>query len=92
MQLTNNFMKPVLIKNTFQHKYTYNRYYCKTSFPITSTYTMIRHNSQGATITIKVLIYIKDAFALDLAYVMLSRVTNQTNLKIVGILTPNDFI
>jgi hypothetical protein len=27
-----------------------------------------------------------------LAYVMLSRVTNQTNLKIVGILTPNDFI
>jgi hypothetical protein len=53
---------------------------------------MTRQKSQGSTITKKVFIYIKDTFALDLAYAMLSRVTSRANLKIVGILTPNDFI
>jgi hypothetical protein len=52
---------------------------------------MIGHKSQGTTIITKVFIDIKDAFALDLTYVMLSRITNRANLKIVDTFTPNDF-
>jgi hypothetical protein len=47
---------------------------------------MIGHKSQSAIITTKILIDIKDTFATSLTYVMLSKITNQANLKIVGIL------
>jgi hypothetical protein len=55
-------------------------------------YAIIGHKSQGATISSKVIINIKEAFALGLTYVMLLRVTNIYFLKIIGNLTPNDFI
>jgi ATP-dependent DNA helicase PIF1 len=91
VQLTTNFIKMVLKKHTFQHKYTYDGYYYKATFLITSTYAITRHKSQGATISSKVIIDIKEAFAPGLTYVMLSRVTNKKNLKI-GNLIPNDFM
>jgi ATP-dependent DNA helicase PIF1 len=52
---------------------------------------MTSHKSQGATIATKVIIDIKKTFAPGLTYVMLSIVTNQNNLKIIGNLIPNDF-
>jgi ATP-dependent exoDNAse (exonuclease V) alpha subunit len=92
VQLTTNSLKKVLKKHTFQKKYTYDGYYYKASFPITLAYATIKHKSQGATISSKVIIDIKEAFALGLTYVILSRVTNRKNLKIIGNLTPNDFL
>jgi ATP-dependent DNA helicase PIF1 len=53
---------------------------------------MTSHKSQGPTIATKAINDIKEAFTLDITYVMLSRVTNQNNFKIIGNLTPNDFI
>ncbi len=66
-------------KHTFQHKYTYDGYYYKESFPITLAYAIIGHKSQGTTISSKFIINIKEAFAPGLTYVMLSRVTNRKN-------------
>jgi ascorbate-specific PTS system EIIC-type component UlaA len=64
-------------------------YYYKASF--SSTYAMIGHKSHSAIITTKILIDVKDTFAPSLTYVILSKITNQANLKIVGTLTPNNF-
>jgi ATP-dependent DNA helicase PIF1 len=63
VQLTNNSIKTVLKKHTFPQKYTYDGYYYKATFPITSAYAITRHKSQGATISSKVIINIKEAFA-----------------------------
>jgi ATP-dependent exoDNAse (exonuclease V) alpha subunit len=52
----------VLKKHTFQHKYTYDGYYYKALFPITLEYAITRHKSQGATISSKVIIDMKEAF------------------------------
>jgi ATP-dependent DNA helicase PIF1 len=81
----------VLKKHIFQHKYTYDGYYYKATLLITLAYAIIGHKSQGTTINSKVIIDIKEAFTPGLTYVMLSRVTNRKNLKIIGNLTPNDF-
>jgi ATP-dependent DNA helicase PIF1 len=92
VQLTTNSIKMILEKHTFQYKYTYDAYYYKTLFPIILAYVITSHKSQGAIINSKVIIYIKEAFAPGLTYVMLSRVTNKKNLKTIGNFTPNDFI
>jgi ATP-dependent exoDNAse (exonuclease V) alpha subunit len=73
---TNNSTKMIIKKCSFQHKYTYDGYHYKTSFPIVLAYAMTSHKSHGATIARKVISDIKEAFALDVTYVMLSRVTN----------------
>jgi ATP-dependent exoDNAse (exonuclease V) alpha subunit len=90
VQLTTNSIKMVLKKHTFQQKY--DGYYYKTSFPITLAYVITRHKSQGTTISSKVIIDIKEAFAHGLTYVMLSRATNRFFLKIIGNCTPNNFV
>jgi hypothetical protein len=82
----------ILKKHRFEHIYTYDGYYYKKSFPITLAYAIIGHKSQGATISSKVTIDIKEAFALRLTYVMLLRVTNRFLFFKTRNLTPNDFI
>jgi hypothetical protein len=86
---TNRFM--TLKRQTLQHKYTYEAYYYKTSFSIVLACAIMGHKAQGATIKSKVIIHIKNSFALGRAYVMLSRVTNCSNLFIQGVLKPLDF-
>jgi hypothetical protein len=71
----------MILKRSFQHKYTYDGYYYKTSFLIVLTYVMRSHKSQGATTTTKAISDIKEAFTFDVTYVMLSRVTIKTTLK-----------
>jgi hypothetical protein len=66
----------IIKKCSFQHKYTYD---------------MTSHKSQCAIIATKCINDIKEAFALDVTYVMLSRVTNWNNFKIIENVTPNDF-
>jgi hypothetical protein len=53
-------------------------------------YAIIRHKSQGAMISSKVMIHICESFAQGLMYVMISRVTSQKNLKIVKKFQPLD--
>jgi hypothetical protein len=45
---------------------------------------VIGHKTQGATITSKVFVDVRESFALGLTYVMLSRVINDANLMICG--------
>jgi hypothetical protein len=92
VQLIDTEIKMKLKRQTFQHKYTYEAYYYKASFPIVLAYAMTGHKSQGATIATNVLIDIQNVFCLGLTYLMLSRVTNRKNLKIRGTLSPTDFI
>jgi hypothetical protein len=54
------------------------------------SYAIIGHKSQGATISSKVIIHIREYFAWGLVYVMLSRVTSRKNLKIVNNLQPSN--
>ena len=65
--------------------------YRKSTFPLALAYSMTGHKSQGCTLSGKVLLVISAAFAPGLTYVMLSRVTNRINLRIVGNLCPTDF-
>ena len=85
---TNIYLK----RYNFKHKYTYEQYYYKASFPIVLAYAMTGHKSQGATISNNVVVDIRNAFAPGLTYVMLSRTTNRKHLKIVRKLVPSDFI
>lgn len=55
-------------------------------------YAITSHKTQGATITSKVLVNIRESFALGLTYVMLSRITSHANLMIRGNLKPLEFI
>lgn len=66
--------------------------YQKSTFPLMLGYSMTGHKSQGCTLIGKVLVVLTEAFAPGLTYVMLSRVTNRKNLKIVGKLCPSDLI
>jgi ATP-dependent DNA helicase PIF1 len=84
---SNTFIK--LKIQTLQHKYTYKAYYYKTSFPIVQAYAITSYKAQGATIKSKVILDIKNSFALT--YVMLSRVINHSDLMIRGNLKPLDF-
>ncbi len=49
-----------LKRQTLQHKYTYEAYYYKTSFPIVPSFAITSHKAQGASIKSKVLIDIKN--------------------------------
>ncbi len=53
-------------------------------------YVIIGHKSQGAMISSKVMIHVRESFAQGLVYVMLSRVTSRKNLKIVNNLQPSN--
>jgi ATP-dependent exoDNAse (exonuclease V) alpha subunit len=57
-----------LSRRTLQHKYTYEAYNYKTSFSIVLAYVIIGHKAQGATITSKVFVHIKESFGLGFTY------------------------
>ncbi len=70
----------------------------KSTFPLVCAYAITGHASQGATLFGKVLVHLSSAFAPGLLYVMLSRVPCRRAadgaplMRIVGRLTPDDFI
>ncbi|MCO5560304.1 hypothetical protein L7F22_049756 [Adiantum nelumboides] len=86
---TNKF---VILRRS-KHKQTSinGTWYHKSTFPLSLAYAMTNHKSQGATIHNKLLLVFKDAFAPGLAYLMLSRITDRKNLKILGMPTPDIF-
>lgn len=61
------------------------------TFPLLLVYAMTAHASQGATIRTSVVLHVRSAFAKGMLYVMLSRVTDRTLLKLATPLTPDDF-
>jgi ATP-dependent exoDNAse (exonuclease V) alpha subunit len=79
----------IVQKKSIQNKYDSQGHFYKTSFPLMLGYAIIGHKSQGATISSKMMIHIRESFARGLVYVMLSRVTSRKNLKIVNNLQPS---
>jgi hypothetical protein len=63
----------------------------KKTFPIVLGYAITAHRAQGATLSGTVIMDVRGAFTPGIAYVMLSRVTNRRNLRILGGLKPADF-
>ena len=82
VQLIDSETKMKLKPQTFQHRYTYEAYYYKASFPIVLAYAITSYKLQGTTIATNMLIDIRNAFFPGLTYIMLSQVTNQRNRKI----------
>jgi hypothetical protein len=80
----------IVQKELIQNKYDSQGHFYKTSFPLLLGYVIIGHKSQGAMISSKMMIHIHESFAQGLVYVMLFRVTNWKNLKIVNNLQPSD--
>ena len=81
-QITNTRKQMILKRSTFEHVYTFGNFFYKSGFFIVLAYAMTGHKSQGATISTNVVVDIHNAFAPGLTYVMLSRITYRTNLKI----------
>jgi hypothetical protein len=63
-------------KKSIQNKYDFQGHFYKTSFPLMLGHAIIRHKSQGATISSKVMIHICESFAQGSVCVMLSRLTS----------------
>jgi ATP-dependent DNA helicase PIF1 len=60
---------------TIKFNYTSKGKFYKSTFPLALAYAMTSHKSQGATISSKILVDIQNAFAPQLTYVMLFKVT-----------------
>ncbi len=80
----------IVQKKSIQNKYDFQGHFYKTSFPLMLGYAIIGHKSQGAKISSKVMIHIRESFLGGWLYVMLSRVTSCKILKIVNNLQPSD--
>jgi ATP-dependent exoDNAse (exonuclease V) alpha subunit len=80
----------IVRKKSIQNKCDSQGHFYKASFSLMLGYAIIGHKSQGAMISSKVMIHIRESFARGLVYVMLSKVTSQKNLKIVNNLQPSD--
>lgn len=65
--------------------------YRKSTFPLSLAYAMTGHKAQGATLSSSVIVHVTDAFCPGLMYVILSRVTQRSLLKIVGRVTVDMF-
>jgi len=53
----------IVWKKSIQNKYDFQGHFYKTLFPLMLSYAIIGHKSQGATISFKVIIHIREYFA-----------------------------
>jgi hypothetical protein len=53
----------IVFKKSIQNKYDFQRHFYKASFRLLLSYAITRHKSQGATISSKVIIHIRESFA-----------------------------
>jgi hypothetical protein len=65
--------------------------YHKHAFPLQLSYAMTGNKSQGGTIDKMAIIHVREGFCPGLLYVMFSRVTEQSLIKLITPLTPEDF-
>ena len=80
-----------LCRSSVHHFYHKQAHIAFRSFPCILGYAMSAHASQGATITGKALLIVREAFTPGLLYVMLSRVTCRANLRLGTPLVPSHF-
>lgn len=66
--------------------------FSKRTFPLLLAYAMTAHRCQGATLTGRVILDVRRAFAPAIVYIMLSKATKRSNLRILGGLRPTDFV
>ncbi len=78
----------IIWKKSIQNKYDFQGHFYKAWFPSMLNSTITGHKSQGATMSSKVMIHIRESFTRRLVYVMLSRVTSWKILKIVNNFQP----
>jgi hypothetical protein len=74
----------IVRKKSIQNKYDSQGHFYKASYLLMLGYAITRHKSQGAMISSRVMIHIRESFARGLVYVMLFRVTSRIFLKIVN--------
>jgi ATP-dependent DNA helicase PIF1 len=60
-------------------------------FPMQLGYALTAHKAQGATIRGDVVLFVRDAFACGIMYVLLSRVLKRDQLHIVTPILPEHF-
>jgi ATP-dependent DNA helicase PIF1 len=65
--------------------------FCKATFPLQLAYAITGHKSQGATLNGTTIIDINSTFCPGLLYVMLSRVTEREQIRLLQRLTPEMF-
>ncbi len=75
----------------YQQRYRGNVARFKSTFPLILAYAITGHRSQGATLEGDVIVDVRDAFAMGLMYVVLSRIRTRKNICLVGTLTPEMF-
>ena len=75
-----------------QSKHHDGKQYVKRTFPLTPAYALTGHRCQGATLTGPVIVHVTELFTPGILYVILSRVTDRVNLKIVGHLLVSMFV
>jgi len=80
----------IVRKKSIQNKYDFEGHFYKSSFPLMLGYAITGHKSQGATISSRAMIHIRESFKQKLVYVMLSKVTSRIFLKIVNNLQPSN--
>lgn len=70
---------------------THGHTFTKKTFPVMLAYAMTAHRCQGATLTGRTILHVREAFSPAMVYVMLSRVTTRDNLLVLGTLLPEHF-
>jgi hypothetical protein len=81
----------IMVTRTYTRTMTDNKtQYVVKGFPLQLAYSYTGHKSQGATLSGNTILYVRQGFEMGLVYVMLSRVTNRENLKIVGGIAAED--
>ena len=79
-------------RSQFSKKYSDGKQYYKNTFPLMLSYAITAHKAQGATMSGPTVVHPGRVFCPGQMYVMLSRITDRRNLRIVGHLTPDQFI
>jgi hypothetical protein len=88
--LHNNVVLDVY-RMVYRIRYHAGARYFKSTFPVMLAFAMTGHKCQGATLTGKVVLVIKEIFCPGLLYVMLSRVLHRSQLLICGKLVSSMF-
>jgi hypothetical protein len=60
-----------------------NQCFTRRTFPLRLAYAMTAHSAQGATISSRLIVHVRDAFVPGIMYVIASRVTERRLLSFV---------
>jgi ATP-dependent DNA helicase PIF1 len=91
--LSHNHHNINVYRSSQRTRYANLHAYTMHTFPLMLAYAITGHRCQGATFNTPVVLHVRSTdWCPGLMYVMMSRVTNRSLLKIVGTLTPDMFV